>query len=180
VQSIDEALAAGESYGAIARRFGPSQQAVGRHHHAGHTVPVELATYRAGLSVLDRVEALFARADRIVTAMEARHAKSDTIIRGLGELRQQLTLLARITGDLRASGALTVNILATDEFRGHLRRVRRAIIEEVGPDAAVRIAQRLAASDDTMTALPPAAAAVADSYGLIGDADPGRTMRRVD
>ena len=161
--SIDEALASGLSYAEVARRFESSRYALRRHVHDEHTAPVELLSTRVTISTLERLETLIERTVHALDQFEST-ARPRELIGALAELRHQYELAAKLLGELSTAPQVQVNILATPAFRQHLRTFRQVLVEVAGPEVAVEVARRLAASASD--------AAAADGYSLVGDVEP--------
>ena len=118
--SIDSSLALGrESYAAIARRFGLGANAVRR--HADRHLSPALKTLRSGeqadakASLLARVETIIERAERMfmAAASEGRNAAALEVLR---ELRLQLELYGKATGELASQPQVVLNLMSSPEW----------------------------------------------------------------
>jgi hypothetical protein len=116
---IDAAIAAGESVRSIGKRFGVSPWAVSR-HHTRHLSPaltaVEVVAGEPGREALpERVERLYALAEAMYTeALAAGHGAQALNL--LKEMRGQLELIGKATGELDTRPQVTVNLMASPEW----------------------------------------------------------------
>jgi hypothetical protein len=143
-KEIDEQLVSGASYRSIGERFDLGREAV-RRHCERHVSPALTAVRGAALearraSVLDRVELLIERAERLFNeaAAEGRFSQS---LDALRELRLQVELLGKATGELNDRPQVVVNVLATPEWLS----IRGAIFSTLAdyPDARAALSGRL-------------------------------------
>ena len=164
---IDKALIAGVSYRAIARQYGVSREAVGRHKRNGHIAEhiakaaqkkeIKEATTLKKIvedqeeknvaeaeTLLEQVTTLKTRAIAILDNAEREGTREACL--ALGEVRRTLEFLAKITGELqdgKPTVNMTVNLLQSPEFKQVL-----AVLDEELPDKyRERIARRLYALD---------------------------------
>ncbi len=142
--SIDAGIVCGESSPALAARFNVSASAIQRHakrHLSAALVGMqtaELADKRA--SLLERVEGLIERAETMfVTA--AAEGKFNQSLDVLKELRLQLELLGKATGELDTRPQVTINLMASPEWLA----VRAVIFSALAsyPDARAVVSGRL-------------------------------------
>ena len=133
---IDRAILSGESYRAIARRFGLSKDAIRRHRDH---IPSQLAraveaeeAARAD-DLLGQVQELRDRALRILERAE-RSQDLQTALRAIREARQCVELLAKLAGEL--SEAPQVNILLSPQWA----EIRRTILVALEPFPEARAA----------------------------------------
>lgn len=144
--AIDEALVGGSPYLHVANDFGVDRHAVGR--HAKNHLPIILATVSAKLeerraeTLVDRIEGLYDRADRILTAAEGAN-QLHLSLGALRELRGIVELLGRATGELRDSPQTVVNIIGSSEWQAIRAAVFEALQEH--PQARAVVAGRLLA-----------------------------------
>ena len=143
---IDEALAAGMSNREAAARWGCSKDGIGRHraNHVSAAVQVTAAptTEDAG-TALARLEHLFLRVERVLTAAERSGDLKDTIAASR-ELRQVTEVVARIRGELDERTQVQVLNVSTDP---QWLATRAAMLEALRPypEAATAVASRLLA-----------------------------------
>lgn len=116
---IDACIVSGESYRGIAHRFGVTASSVSRHaarHLSAALAAIqtqEQADRRA--SLLDRVEGLIERAE-VMFAAAASEGKFTESLNALKELRLQLELLGKATGELDTRPQVTVNLMTSPEW----------------------------------------------------------------
>ena len=144
-KAVDQAIIEGKSLRDIARRFRLQKDAVLRHKQQGH-LPSSLVKLHAkreearGRTLLDRVEELEAKARAILEASEAegRHTVS---LAALRELRGIVELMGRVTGELKDSGGISVNLIASPDWL----RLRAVILEALAPypETAAAVGERL-------------------------------------
>ncbi len=157
---IDKALVAGESYRSIARRFGVTDSAVGRHKRNGHILEkiakvgkkrsirrakeIEAAVEEKerfeelhGEAILCKIAELIPRSLEILNKAEKEGTREACM--ALGEVRRTLELAAKATGELQERSAVTVNIIQSAEFR----QVIAILQEELPYEDRERIAKRL-------------------------------------
>jgi hypothetical protein len=117
--SIDQALVCGELLSVISMRYAVGRDAVRRHklRHLSAALAgmqtQEQAARRA--SLLDRVEGLIERAEILFTTAAA-EGKFTQSLDALKELRLQLELLGKATGELDTRPQVTVNLMASPEW----------------------------------------------------------------
>jgi hypothetical protein len=148
-EEIDEGLAGGEGLTAIGARVGLSRYVIRRHRDGGHVAPIALARIEAEAhpppDPLAQLVELQGSSLALLDRLSRRRSGTDSLLlRAMAETRLQVELLARLLGKLNPPPQVQVNVLATPEFRVFLREHRRIVTEEVGPEAALRIAGRLA------------------------------------
>ena len=118
--AIDAELVRGVSLRAIASAHPPlTHHAIGRHKRA-HLSPALIAAHerrveRNAGSLLDRVEDLISRAERLLRAAE-RDGRASTALSAVRELRSLLELWGKATGELDDRPQITVNLLASPEW----------------------------------------------------------------
>lgn len=157
---IDKALVSGESYRSVAKRFGVTDSAVGRHKRGGHIAAQIAKVARKGeikesraikkaveemerreiadvISVLDEIVRLKDRLNALLDRAEKEGIKEVCMVSG--EVRRTLELIAKISGELKDAGAVTVNIIQSAEFK----QVIAILQEELSDDAKERFARRL-------------------------------------
>ena len=141
---IDAALVSGDSYRDIGTAYGVTPSALSRHLRR-HVSPA-LATLQAerveqgAASLLDRVEALIERTERLLRAAED-EGRASAALAAVRELRALLELLGKASGELDTRPQVTVNLLASPEWIG----VRAALFAalQTYPDARAAVAGRL-------------------------------------
>jgi len=142
--SIDAGLAVGESTYSLADRFNVSASAVQRHSKR-HVSPA-LATMRAEVqedersSLLDFIERSQARAERLYLAAVA-DGHSGQALAVLKEMRGQLELLGKATGELETRPVTVVNIQSSEEWQ-QIRAVIFAALVQY-PEARAAVSGRL-------------------------------------
>ena len=141
---IDRALVLGESSYAIASRFAVSASAVQRHSKR-HVSPSLTAMHSAELadrhaSLLDRIEGLILRAEQLFLSAAA-EGKFSQSLDALVELRRQLELLGKATGELNDRPQVVVNLMASTEWL----ELRGAIFQSLSayPEARAALSGRL-------------------------------------
>lgn len=118
--AIEAAITGGLSNTQAGIRWGMSKDSVRRHKDA-HLSPA-LRAVAAGresagaVKALDRLEALYAKASRVLDAAEA-EGKASLSLAAIRELRGIVELLARVTGELDERPTVQVlNVAATPEW----------------------------------------------------------------
>jgi transposase-like protein len=130
--AIDEALVEGRTRNSVARRYGVGRQSLRR--HADNHLPLVLAQVteqlqdRRGLSLLERVENLYERAERILVACE-QTGRATQSLGAIRELRAVCELLGRVTGELRDSPSTVINVIGSAEWQ-QIRGALFAALEE--------------------------------------------------
>jgi len=143
-EAIDERLVEGWAHARVAREFGVSRDAVRR--HALTHLPLVLARVteqlqdRRGMSLLERVENLYERADAILIACE-QTGRAAQALPAIRELRAVCELLGRVTGELRDSPTTVVNIIGSSQW-GEIRGALLGALE-AHPGARQAVAGRL-------------------------------------
>lgn len=141
---IEEAIVAGTPYRDIARRWGVSRDAVMRHkrdHLSPAIVAVAAEREAAGTrSLVDRVEDLITRTERILTAAE-RSGGVTTALAAVRELRELLRLMGAASGELNDRPQVTLNLMQAPEWLA----VRAAVFAALQshPAARAEVASRL-------------------------------------
>jgi hypothetical protein len=117
--ATNHAIVSGTSRHAKARQWCVSRDTVQRHakrHVSPALIAMQAERERQGaMSLLDRVEALTTRTERILLAAET-DGKVTTALAAVRELRSLLELLGRASGELDDRAQLTVNVLASPEW----------------------------------------------------------------
>ncbi len=141
---IDVALIERRPFRDIARQFGPSKDALVRHHD--NHLPAELvkakdaAEVASADTILDQVQTLRDRALKILDLVEK--DKDWRIALGaIREARSCLELLGKLAGELRDGP--TINIVVTPEWR----QLQAAILAALEPHAEARLAVASALTD---------------------------------
>ena len=158
---IDTALVAGESYRAIARQYGVSREAVGRHKRNGHIAEqIEKAARkkeikRAGeiASVVEEKERReVADADRLLRVVEgllaeclrmvkgAQVGDEGTKLRAVREARETAKLLLEVQGELAANPVINITLIETQ-----LNDIRALVLGDLCPVCQAVVAERLKA-----------------------------------
>lgn len=145
--AIETALVSGEGYRAIARHFALSKDSVARHRE--HLSPALTAVPAAreearSEALLDQLQALIARGQRIADRAE-QGGRDVTALAAIRELRGLLELLGKVTGEIRSTPAVVVNLVSTDEWVSVRSRLLAALAP--WPDARISIAAVLAESE---------------------------------
>ncbi|MBN1631068.1 MAG: hypothetical protein JW990_15000 [Thermoleophilia bacterium] len=141
---IDARIVCGDSSYKIAADYGVSAAAVQRHakHHLSAALAAmqtqEQADRRATL--LDRIESLIERAEAMFNEAAA-SGKFDQSLNALKELRLQLELLGKATGELNDRPQVTINLMQSPEWL----EVRAVIFAALAgyPDARACVSGRL-------------------------------------
>lgn len=142
--SIDESLVCLEPYTTVAKRYGLHPDAVRRHrlNHLSESL-AGLATQEQEdrkATLLDRVETLIRRAEVLFNEAAA-SGRFNQSLDALKELRLQLELLGKATGELDSRPQVTVNLMATPEWL-NMRGVILAALSPY-PDARAALSGRL-------------------------------------
>jgi len=142
--AIDRALVEGTAYREIVRQFrSVSKDGLSR-HKAAHVSPALVRVVerrearqaeRGPRSVLERLETLYERAVGILDRAEGAGQTAQEL-GALRELRGLADSIARITGELKESPAIAVNVLASPELTRYTAELLRAL----GPYPAARVA----------------------------------------
>lgn len=141
---IDACVTRGDSTYAIAERFGLSASAVQR--HARRHLSAALTTMRmaeqeeAHASLLARVEAIIERAEEMFTQVSS-EGRTTAALDVLKELRLQLELYGKATGELDTRPVTVVNLQTAPEWL----TVRAAILSALiaYPEARAAVSGRL-------------------------------------
>lgn len=156
---IDTALIEGESYRSVARRFGVTDSAIGRHKRNGHiaeqiakvarkkeirqakqiTAAVEKKERHEAASVdklLKIVEALLAECLGIV--QDAQVGDEGTKLRAVREARETAKLLLEVQGELAANPVINITLIETQ-----LNEIRALVLGDLCPACREAVAQRL-------------------------------------
>ena len=157
---IDKALVSGETLRNIAKQFGVSYSAVGRHKRNGHIAAKIAKVARKKeiedakeirnaveekeqqeiadvASVLDEIIGLKDRLNDLLDRAEGEGIKEVCMVSG--EIRRTLELIAKISGELKQARSITVNITQSAEFK----QVVAILLEEVPDDVKEPLARRL-------------------------------------
>ena len=141
---IDRALVSGASCRKIKDEFGVSESAVYRHSKA-HVSPA-LAAMQAqreeqgAATLLDRVERLILRTERLLSAAEESGAVT-TALAAVREQRELLRLLGAASGELSTTPTVTINLLQHPEGQTAIQIVMAETAAY--PELRQRIAERL-------------------------------------
>lgn len=142
--SIDAGIVCGESSYSLADRFNVNPSAVQR--HAKRHLSAALAGMRTQealdrrATLLEQIEVLIRRAEDLFT-VAASEGKFNQSLDVLKELRLQLELLGKATGELSTAPTVTINLMQTAEWL-ELRTVVFAALMAY-PDARAAVSGRL-------------------------------------
>lgn len=160
---VEVALTSGEPIRAVAKRYGLGRMAISRHRD-NHLSPaiaevVEERQKRGAAKLVDRLEGLVKRAERLMDHAEHGHklvcpscktgvvvsANSTAALAAMRELRANLELLGKVTGELDSRPVTVINLATVPEWL----RVRTAMMEELAlfPEARLAVARRLRVVD---------------------------------
>ncbi|HEV2070572.1 MAG TPA: hypothetical protein VGR26_12330 [Acidimicrobiales bacterium] len=133
VDQIDAALASNVPAPQVASRWDLHPSSVkrhkGKHLSAALVQAHQAAESDRALTLLDRIEELVNKVDRLVDTAEA-DGKPGLMLSGVKELRALLELLGKATGELKPDGAqITVNIATSEEWI----RIRSALVAAIQP-----------------------------------------------
>jgi hypothetical protein len=142
--SIDSELTRGTPSRALAERFGVSASAVQRHARR-HLSPALAALKseeqaKAKASLLERIESVIHRAETMFAAA-ANEGRTTQALDVLKELRLQLELLGKATGELNDRPQVTVNLMASPEWLAVRDVVLSALMAY--PEARAAVSGRL-------------------------------------
>lgn len=142
---IDRRLAAGATNVAIADEYGMSRDSV-RRHRDRHLAPAVRAAMtrheaRTGETAVNRLEALYERAEGILDAAEEQ-GQGALALSAVKELRATVELLARLTGELDTRPQVTVNLVQSPEWLALQGQILQALAPF--PDARLALASSLA------------------------------------
>lgn len=142
--AIDRALIEHRAFRAISRQFGPSKDALIRHHD--NHLPTELlkaaevADVARASDLLDQVTTLRDRAIAILDKAEA-GGEFRSALGAIREARGCLELLGKLAGQLQ--DAATINVIVTPEWQ-HLQA---AVLAALEPHTEARLAVASALTD---------------------------------
>jgi hypothetical protein len=143
---IDLDIAGGASLRAVGLRFGISRSSISR-HRLNHLNPALVtvakkrqASAKSAGSFLDRVQALIARTEALVSAAEKAGNMSQTVA-AIRELRATVELWGKATGELNERPVTVINVETTVEWLD-LRTVFMQALEPF-PEARRAVADRL-------------------------------------
>lgn len=116
---LDSAIVAGQTLRAIGKQYGMSASAVLRHRDR-HLSPAlaAIAAQRkeeAAGTLVEQVRQLIRRADELYLAA-AKDGRSSAALAALKEMRGQLELLGRATGELKDTSPVTINLQSSEEW----------------------------------------------------------------
>jgi len=141
--AIDARLVTGASFRDVARQYGLGKDAVGRHRGAHVSAAlIRVAERREARraeqgpqTALDRLEDLYGRA---VTVLQRAEDAGNTAqqLGAIREARGLVETIARVTGELRESPAIAVNVLASPE----IAELTGALMASLQPYPEARIA----------------------------------------
>jgi hypothetical protein len=147
---IDRALVEGRSFRDVARQYGGTKDSMSR-HFKGHLSPAltrvaqrreERQSERGAESALDRLERLFAKAERVLDTAEQAGQTAQQLA-AIREARAVVDTIARITGELRPeSGGVTINLLSSPEIQKYIVVIREVFADQ--PERLAIVAERLA------------------------------------
>ena len=148
-KAIDEALVVGTPVRAIALRYGVERTSLGRHLH--HHVSPALARVvtkrqekreeRAARSLLERMEGLIERTERLLSAAETSGAVGQALA-SIAQLWKGYELLGKLTGEIRPDNqVLVVNLQQSPEWVELRSRLFFAL--QPFPEARERVAAAL-------------------------------------
>lgn len=146
--AIEQAMIAGRSHPSIAQEYGLSKDGVRRHkdNHLAANMRGAMAArdVNAGRTALSRVEDLYARADRILSAAEEA-GQGGLALGAIKELRGIVELLAKLTGELDERPQVTINLASSPEWL----QVQTVILQALAahPEARQSVAGALLAAD---------------------------------
>ncbi|HVM54368.1 MAG TPA: hypothetical protein VM262_14335 [Acidimicrobiales bacterium] len=144
--SIDAALVGGTPYRDVAGQFSLSTSALSRHRErhvseALRAVVVERERERGG-ALLDRIEALVGRAEKVLDEAESA-GKPAMALAAIRELRSLVELLGRASGELKPDGLVqVVNLVSSTEWLSIRGRLLGALAPH--PDARAAVTEALA------------------------------------
>lgn len=143
---LESALVSGATLRDLAQTFGVSRDAV-RRHRIGHLSPALVAMqaereHDGTATLLDRVESLITRTERLLSAAEKSGAVT-TALAAVREQRELLRLLGAASGELNDRPQVTINLMASEEYIA----VRSAILAALMayPEARQAVSGRLLA-----------------------------------
>ena len=142
--SIDAELVCGTPLSEIARRFHVGANSLRRHRdrHLSEAIVGMITQEQTDrrTSLLDRIEKLIERAEAMFNEAAA-SGKFDQSLNALKELRLQLELLGKATGELDTRPQVTLNLQASPEWIA----VRAAVFAALAdyPDARAQVSSRL-------------------------------------
>ena len=114
---MEAALVTGTSQRTVAQQWGVSRDALRRHVAHNHITPAIIAIqaereHAGAVTLLDRVESLIRRTERLLTAAEASGAVT-TALAAVREQRELLRLLGAASGELDSRPQIVVNLMAS-------------------------------------------------------------------
>ena len=142
--AIDRALVSGGRYRDLGRQYGVSKDSI-RRHNARHVSAAIAAVqaeqeHDAAVSLLERVEDLISRTERLLTAAE-QEGKVAAALAAVRELRSLLELLGKASGELDTRPQVTVNLLTSPEWI--MAREALFVALQPYPDARAAVSGRL-------------------------------------
>jgi len=141
---IDSELTSGVSSRVLAERYGVGRASILRHSRS-HLSPALAALKadeeaKATASLLERIESVIQRAETMFTAA-ASEGRTSQALDVLRELRLQLELLGKATGELREQPAVVVNLQTSPEWLQLRAVILSALMAH--PEARAAVAGRL-------------------------------------
>ena len=156
---IDKALVAGESYRAIARQYGVSREAAGRHKRNGHIAEqIAKAARKKEIKQAEEIASAVAEkechevadADRLLRVVEgllaeclrmvkdAQVGDECTKLRAVREARETAKLLLEVQGELAANPVINISLIETQ-----LNEIRALVLGDLCPACRAQVAERL-------------------------------------
>ena len=156
---IDTALIGGESYRSVARRFGVTDSARGRHKRNGHIAEQIAKVARKkeirqaeqiAAAVEEKERHEVASVDKLLKIIEALLAEclgmirgaaagdENTKLRAVREARETAKLLLEVQGELAANPVINITLIETQ-----LNEIRALVLGDLCPACRAQVAQRL-------------------------------------
>ena len=156
---IDTALIGGESYRSVARRFGVTDSAIGRHKRNGH-IAEQIAKVakkkeikqakQIATAVEEKERHEVASVDKLLKVVEALLAEclgmvrgaqvgdESTKLRAVREARETAKLLLEVQGELAANPVINITLIETQ-----LNDIRALVLGDLCPACQAAVAERL-------------------------------------
>jgi len=156
---IDTALVSGESYRSVAKRFGVTDSAIGRHKRNGHIAEqIAKAAKKKEIKQAEQITAAVeekerhevASVDKLLKIIEALLAEclgmirgaaagdENTKLRAVREARETAKLLLEVQGELAANPVVNITL-----FETQLNEIRALVLGDLCPACRAQVAQRL-------------------------------------
>jgi hypothetical protein len=144
--AIDEDLARKVPYRLMVKRYGIAKTSLVR-HKANHLSPALTVVHNEHVAagaktIVERIEGLISRTEKVLDLAQ-RSGRAGLFLHGVRELREQLVVLAKLTGALNERPQVTVNLMASQEYIDAQTVIIGFVQERLGGRDRQELARRL-------------------------------------